>query len=386
MTTEILVNGPINAVRMEGEIFGIKKVIYIFFDIHKSVQFQTQCPSYMSDDFNRYFAKTIGNIKLDKVYDLFFEIGEKFETINIGKFRQRYIDELLKYFKDTIEVSIVKNKKKIGSKQKNLRLHYINIRDYLKDTLNKDLDDMYYILDNAICKKYITKFSLGELSDIVISIEKTIKNLIEIFQNPKKKDDKISYYINKMMSKYKHTELKEKLIKPVLDEIYNHFNILIEKIEQIHLFINEFKNKIQTDDVLVGTDYGDYMYGLSSIFYIENLSKLYKLYNDIELYSLDGYSLIMDLFFLRRFLDKDYITNGIVYTGGAHSVFYVYLLLKYFDFKLTNSSYMEKSIHKIEDLEKLIKKEENYKKIAKYLFPNILSQCIDLTHFPPNFE
>ena len=52
----------------------------------------------------------------------------------------------------------------------------------------------------------------------------------------------------------------------------------------------------------------------------------------------------MDVYFLRRFLDKKYITNTVTYTGINHSINYIYALVKYFDFKITHASYMKYDI------------------------------------------
>lgn len=71
---ELRVNGPINTVRLEGKIGNIKKVIYIFMDIHDSVVDQTECDNIRSYDIDKYIIKTFdqafGN---DKTYDLFIE-------------------------------------------------------------------------------------------------------------------------------------------------------------------------------------------------------------------------------------------------------------------------------------------------------------------------
>ena len=50
----------------------------------------------------------------------------------------------------------------------------------------------------------------------------------------------------------------------------------------------------------------------------------------------DIYSLITDVYFLRRILDKDYITTILSYTGSAHSANIIYILVKYFDFTVTH--------------------------------------------------
>ena len=65
-----------------------------------------------------------------------------------------------------------------------------------------------------------------------------------------------------------------------------------------------------------------------------------------------------DIYFLRRFLDKNNIQNAITYCGRQHALNYIYFLVKYFDFtiiKLYNSNgltiddIMDK-IKKIDDL------------------------------------
>ena len=90
----------------------------------------------------------------------------------------------------------------------------------------------------------------------------------------------------------------------------------------------------------------------------------------------------MDLFFLRRFLDKDYVTNGIVYTGALHSSTYVYTLIKYFGFKITHWSYLKVTP---EELYKLVEKMNNPDDISEYIYPPKLYQCSDMTKFPKLF-
>ena len=92
---------------------------------------------------------------------------------------------------------------------------------------------------------------------------------------------------------------------------------------------------------------------------------------------------LMDLFFLRRFLDKDYITNGIVYTGKAHSEFYILSLVKYFNFKVTHTAYS--SLPNMDKLTETIKAQPNIDGLFKLLNPPIMSQCIHADVFPELF-
>ena len=51
--------------------------------------------------------------------------------------------------------------------------------------------------------------------------------------------------------------------------------------------------------------------------------------------------IIVDCFFLRRFIDKSYIKNGIVYTGAAHSTIYIWFLIKFYNYKIAEFDYLK---------------------------------------------
>jgi hypothetical protein len=50
---KLYVNGPINVVRLEGIINNIKKVIYVFFDYHSPLIYQTRCEDDSSISINK---------------------------------------------------------------------------------------------------------------------------------------------------------------------------------------------------------------------------------------------------------------------------------------------------------------------------------------------
>src|SRR5690606_31562117 len=93
---------------------------------------------------------------------------------------------------------------------------------------------------------------------------------------------------------------------------------------------------------------------------------------------------LMDLYMIRRILDKDYITNTITYTGAAHSLDYIRILVKYFGFKLTNYSYL--GYDSIEEVDTHIKFSKYYSEPAKIFYPKIFSQCSDITSFSNLFN
>jgi hypothetical protein len=93
---------------------------------------------------------------------------------------------------------------------------------------------------------------------------------------------------------------------------------------------------------------------------------------------------MMDLFLLRRFLDKDYVTNTITYTGAHHSINYIRLLVKYFDFDITHCSYIKNN--DISSATTKIKKSKKNEELKELFFTPIFIQCSDLGSFPKLFE
>jgi len=83
---------------------------------------------------------------------------------------------------------------------------------------------------------------------------------------------------------------------------------------------------------------------------------------------------MMDSYFLRRLLDKDYIKNSIVYTGNIHNTDYLHFLVKNYDYKIVEYG----TINDISsnELEKLIKKTDSWMDIYKYVDSN--KQCIKI--------
>ena len=113
--------------------------------------------------------------------------------------------------------------------------------------------------------------------------------------------------------------------------------------------------------------------------------KYHEIKNSLRLF-IDKYTKlnfkITDLYFLRRFLDKKYIKNGIIYSGFAHSLHIILKLVKLFNFKVTNVSYSD---IKLEKLNKLVKKANSYRDFETNLLPKYLIQCSSMKNFPDMF-
>ena len=111
-------------------------------------------------------------------------------------------------------------------------------------------------------------------------------------------------------------------------------------------------------------------------------------------------SFITDLYLL-RILDKKYITRSIVYSGNAHTYHLKYILLKYFNFKLThiNNDKTDNNYKKQIKEETNFLKELNNNNLLDFghkidLMTNNLvytkydnnKQCINLFDFPNNLS
>lgn len=98
--------------------------------------------------------------------------------------------------------------------------------------------------------------------------------------------------------------------------------------------------------------------------------------------------IIMDIYAIRRIIDKDYITNIVVYTGASHSMNYVYMLVKYFDFEITHSSIKKHTFNDLKKKIKLLKFDDvSFKsKMYNIIIGDTFMQCSDLTIFPKKFE
>jgi hypothetical protein len=401
-----LVNGPIICTRLEGTVNGVKKIIYLFGDNHSQIHLQTQCPTYKATDFTKYFVETMGKTDKNINYDLFFEIGQTLHGKNPA-YKDRYIDEFVKYFKETINISNNKdpdNKKnksvsssinKGSRDEPNLRLHHVDVRDYF------DYDASYFAqqIDNTVIQIYNSQYISGnDVNNFILITNKLKENILQttryianlkLSDSTKKKDDSITETIkkisNKLLNGYKHEDIKNTLIdeSPLLKYVKSSIAKIDTVADQLINEVDKFgKLHEKYDNKLFKTQF-TYHYGVDTATNAESIAKILLLNEELQVLVLYMYVNIMDLYFLRRFLDKDYINHAIAYTGYIHSFNYLYVLVKNFDFKITHITNPKVDT---DQLENLIKKSEYDKAILEHYMPNELFQCINMTNFPDRFE
>ena len=328
------INGPINIIRLEGTINDINKIIYIFFDHHYSLNNQTKCDGYLNDDIVTYLNKEFLKIH-DKVIDFFMETSFNEEEILLQniKYKDRYIDEVNKFFLLNI---LIKNNKNIGTKiNKNIRFHYVDIRKQLKPVI---YNNIFNDIKDAITKEKLYKDYKKYIDKIILELD-NLKNII------KYSDNKIIF---KLKSKYVNKEIKNKLNK-LLDKLCIDIDLL----------------KININNINTITD-------------VDNTY--------LELLQL--YAWLMDIYFLRRFLDKNYVNNGILYCGSGHALRYTHFLIHEYNFKITHASFLDKPIGLVNEI---LRNYDSYDvdkdvQIIKLFNKHDHIQCVDLSTFPENFS
>jgi hypothetical protein len=365
-----LINGPVNAVRLSGNIFGINKIVYVYMDVHKDVNNESKCDAVISYDFTQYLYNELTKSK-NKDIDFFLEIYdidiESYKKIKHNKYK--YIDEVRKFFSKNI---LIKNNKTIGTSiQNNVRFHYIDIRNYL---------DKFIYTKLQLIHRYLIHNQFEEVDTILIEVKDEFLLIKDLFNNNKPdkpdkpdkfKNDKHIYYtsfyklVDKLKNRYNHKEIKK---------VINYYLSFVDKeVNKITKLISKFTKILKDKNI--------------------NIKQLIKINDKLFISILKFFSLFVDLYFIRRILDKDYINTILSYTGSAHAANIIYILVKYFDFTVTHIADQKQNenipdyINKLKNFD--LKPFQNNNKLTKIIYPssgviNVMSsiQCSDLSHFP----
>ena len=128
-----LIDGPVNIIRLDGNINNIKKTIYVFMDIHYPVSRQSSCKELndkKSIGIANFFKDAFKNTT--KKLDFFLEI-QPYHLHNPEnyQYQKRYIDNLFKLFMENFDIDFSINKVYNSKHYSNVRFHYADLRDYL---------------------------------------------------------------------------------------------------------------------------------------------------------------------------------------------------------------------------------------------------------------
>lgn len=369
--SQIYVNGPINFFRLKNN----NKDIYLFSDIHKDLNNQTECDEINSINIDKFFLNFFKNNK--KQVDFMLETYKDYQN-NCES--QNYLFKLRKMFNSFY---------KKNPYYENLRIHYLDIRNY--KYLEQIHQNSYYLIDylnsnniykfKTINEKLdIMKFYLNKIMDYYVN------NLDKSYDTDK--ENIFENLLDKIMNKYNNIDNKQKINKFLETNFYKKIKYTNELITNLKTKLNEYsiniENSNKKDKYVVCNknkkDYEKYIYEYSFYNTKEYYDIKYEINNkcseikeQVDIIKLT----IMDCYFLRRFLDKDYITNNIVYTGFIHTIEYLYFLVKHYDFKIIEMD--DKNSYTIKELNNIIKNNNSiYDVINILLSKQSFKQCIKI--------
>lgn len=424
------ISGPINTIRLEGSVNGIKKILYVMMDYHRDLDKQTECENIFATNIKQLMVQSfLRTNNGDKKYDIFLEMYPAWLT-KIKRYvledkqfygenmvlTEKYIWSLENLFSRLIGHSPESDKISSPKEFPNIRLHYIDIREYSWNNINSNLGLVMESINGL--NNDITNYKLVLIRDTILLVGSQLRSAYDlIFSNtsgkkpiklfptvPKSLEDFSKYtpadFIDKareifykMTNRYKHEAVREPILKILNTTIKDHYETMFREIDLLLTTLDEYL-KFDFDRMNIPFLFNpssdvpkerlvDYAYGIPWDIKKDIVDRIQKMTMYVYQFYLNIGVLQVDIFFLRRFLDKDYITNAAVYAGAAHGSNYVFNLVKHFDFKITHASY---SKHPIDKMNSLIKDMESFEYLQQYLFPPVLYQCSNLTDFPPFLE
>lgn len=397
------INGPINCVRVKKNYNGIQKILYLFFDIPLSSKELTECVDEPNLDVHKAFDKFFKKAKNNKIiYDFFLEQAPDniLKTEHNYKYKYNYLRQLHNYFNKKISFNEKQNK--LTSKDANVRYHYIDIRMiyYLKLLITDNVNKFLHITD-------ITNISTYHVHDVTESINyifnyatiffnqlcpdttapkvTSIQNLEYVnHENTEKMKQIIKFLTSKIKSKYENLDIKNtitSIIKNNITSSYNELRVLYKQflleqtkmLDLLNINLDTYYRNPSNEQGTYGAPYSEIQYQLSSI---------KKKITEFTLKNQMFCGQVMDLYFIRRFLDKNYISNGIIYVEASHCINIIRILITYFDFEVTHASYSQET--NMEKLNNIIKN-GTVGDMYDQFYPEKLHQCINLNGFPKNF-
>ena len=411
------ISGPMFAARLEGKINNIDKVLYCFGDYHFNVNIQTECSDLRAVHIKQHLLNifSASENKIDFFLENYPDVYKSNDhTVN---YTTKYLIDLRRMFEKIFNFDFKKNKIIESELFPNIRLHYIDIRSYLsgqKGSARLNVNNNIHKYINMLKKDKISIKDLHNLKNMFSILVNNVHQIYDTYLNSKisikkniirennqnRKNNIIedanevsNYLFNKLKHVYTNENVKNKIndfLQIHLKKYINDLNNNSTKIKKIFLFYENFFNKPTSKKINYKGEY-QFLYILLPHIKRDFFYELDNILHLIDKTIKNFFAMIMDMYFLRRFLDKNYIKTGIVYTGYGHTANYIKYLIRDFNFNITHITLnvsrqlnLKKSEY-IKYLNKKIKSIDN-EDINKYILPNSLLQCIDLSDFPNNFN
>ena len=361
---DININGPVNIIRLEGYINnGEKKIIYLFGDVHLPLGLdQNHCIQDDRIDIDVFFSK-IFRTNPSINYDLFIESPKENLIRECDLKTKNYILNMRDFVNKNFNIDDKNNVVK-SDKYPNVRFHYFDLRNSFTKMF-KILDKLTNYIHSSLDWRYDLRRNVDILLNDLTQLRSRIEEIVTILDSNNIKEIKKI----REAKRYNHKEIYENII-----EKYNDIEKKLKEIDVQKLkfdIVKKFNKHTKSDKI---NNY-DYVFDIFQM--------IYKLSKDIE----DETSKLIDLYLVRRFLDKSYIKIGLVYAGYAHFSHILHILINDFNFEITHST------TDIEDKNKIIKyaKSKTSSEFISYLLNEIsinlfVVQCSQYKNFPKSLN
>ena len=361
-------NGPSNIVRLALNDI----VIYVFMDKEIAVGKQSFCSDIRNIDINKFIVKTLDNLKNkypEKKFTLYVSKYLSYDEIYNFNYKGSYINEMVKLCDSinknqftntkadymTFANSIYKNCKNIAQ---NINKKYLYIWDY-------------------------RKFSLTDLTNI--------KDGLTLF---KIELEKIYNYINVDIKEKYNNLFGQIILDKIIGEINDYIGIIVKKIDteilELYRIIGKYKSvlmeKINNNDDsnnIMSTRYSYSYKNLMDIYDI--LLRLNYFMEDIEGYIM---AYLNNIYLYGKILEEKTL-NNILYLPELYGVNLIYILVKYFGYKITNGFYVKDIENNKENILKntefFIRQSSKFKDLEKIFVQMYNLNCINVESFPELF-
>ncbi len=395
----IFLNGPINYIKLYNE--EKNKYLYVFMDYHEKIDYQQKCDSLHSIDIDKYLYHILEEADIN--IDFFLEIYPT--SIN------NYIDTSINY---KYILALREKFKKLYNdlekkKKKNIRLHYIDIRAYtlyenLANSIELCINNFTFItpynINNLIYQINYIFNEISYLFDMITKIKNNGKILenkikIDLIKREAKSENNLSYnqiedhatfqILEKILIKYDDNKNKENINNLFQKKYIDNLSYLISYVYKFLILLKDiqklvnyyyYEKKIVLEELKLDIN----TFHKLTYYTIPNEENIrIEIKKELEIISfiiINLGAIIVDCFFLRRFVDKSYIKNGIVYTGAAHSSVYIWFLIKFYNYKITEYDYLKNIT--IDKLYEIILSSDDPYIIEEYLYPENFKQCVHL--------
>lgn len=340
------VSGPILIVKLEGSVNNKKKNIVLFGELHYDKINRNNCEELVDKEDRIFITDYLNEIitKSNKTIDFFLETDNIFKYKESPKILKEAFNNKDQPILYNLETLFLKYSGPWAKKIKNKRFHWTDKRNDFENILTLIEDDT---VDKSKIFYFTSKHSLKFIKIILnLMLEALNSKSKKDFYSKQNKYTDIFININPKINKI-DLKLNLRRIFKIISKIffrYNNANIQKKIREIAKKIIVMFQNNINSN-------------------------------NDIS--GLNVFTIIIDLYILRRILDKSYISNIINYTGAFHTRIIMFILVKYFNFKIT---------YQYQTNVTTTLKNDSFENIYNSYFSNKLKeipqQCVEISGLP----